>query len=36
MSADDMIKATVVVSANDAAVALAEHISGSEDAFVEK
>lgn len=35
MSADDMIKATVVASANDAAVALAEHISGSEDAFVE-
>lgn len=36
MSCDDMIKATVVASANDAAVALAEHISGSEDAFVEK
>ncbi len=36
MSADDMIKATVVASANDAAVALAEHISGSEDAFVEQ
>ena len=36
MSADDMIKATVVASANDAAVALAEHISGSEDAFVER
>lgn len=35
MSADDMIKATAVASANDAAVALAEHISGSEDAFVE-
>ena len=34
MSADDMIKATVVASANDAAVALAEHISGSEEAFV--
>lgn len=34
MSADDMIKATVVASANDAAVALAEHISGSEDVFV--
>ena len=34
MSADDMIKATAVASANDAAVALAEHISGSEDAFV--
>ena len=36
MSADDMIKATVVASANDAAVALAEHISGSEDVFVEQ
>lgn len=36
MSADDMIKATVVASANDAAVALAEHISGSEDAFIEQ
>lgn len=36
MSADDMIKATVVASANDAAVALAEHLSGSEDAFVEQ
>lgn len=35
MSADDMIKATVVASANDAAVALAEHISGSEEAFIE-
>lgn len=34
MSADDMIKATVVASANDAAVALAEHISGSEEAFI--
>ncbi len=36
MSADDMIKATVVASANDAAVALAEHISGTEDVFVEQ
>ncbi len=36
MSADDMIKATVVASANDAAVALAEHISGSEDSFIEQ
>lgn len=34
MSAEDMIKATVVASANDAAVALAEHISGSEEVFV--
>lgn len=36
MSADDMIKATVVASANDAAVALAEQVSGSEEAFVGK
>ena len=34
MSADDMIKATVVASANDAAVALAERVSGNEEAFV--
>lgn len=34
MSADDMIKATVVASANDAAVALAEKVSGSEESFV--
>ncbi len=36
MTVDDMIKATVVASANDAAVALAEMISGSEDEFVRK
>lgn len=36
MSADDMIKATVVASANDAAVALAEHLEGTEEAFVQK
>ena len=36
MTADDMIKATMVASANDAAVALAEHLCGSEDAFVEQ
>lgn len=34
MSANDMIKAIVVASANDAAVAMAEQVSGSEDAFV--
>ena len=34
MSVDDMIKATAVASANDAAVALAEFVSGSEDDFV--
>lgn len=36
MSVNDLIKATVVVSANDAAVSLAEHVSGTEEAFVEK
>lgn len=36
MSCEEMIKATVVASANDAAVALAEHISGNEDTFVEQ
>ena len=34
MTAEDMIKSVVIASANDAAVALAEHIAGSEDAFV--
>ncbi len=34
MTARDMIKSVVIASANDAAVALAEHIAGSEDAFV--
>ncbi len=34
MTVDEMIKAVVVASANDAAVALAEYISGSEDLFV--
>lgn len=36
MSVYDMIKATVVASANDAAVALAEFICGTEDEFVRK
>lgn len=34
MTVDDMIKATAVASANDAAVALAEFVCGSEDDFV--
>ncbi len=34
MTVDDMIKATAVASANDAAVALAEFINGTEDDFV--
>ncbi len=36
MSVDDMLKAVAVVSGNDAAVALAEHLAGSESAFVER
>ena len=35
MSMDDMLKSVVVSSANDCATALAEHIAGSESAFVE-
>ncbi len=34
MTVEDMVKSVVIASANDAAVALAEHISGSEEAFV--
>lgn len=34
MTVDEMIKATTVASANDAAVALAEFVSGTEDDFV--
>ncbi len=34
MTVDEMVKATVVASANDAAVALAEFVSGSEEEFV--
>ena len=36
MSVSDIIKCVAVVSANDCAVALAEHIAGSEAAFVER
>ena len=35
MTVSDMLKAVAVSSGNDAAVALAEHISGSEEAFAE-
>ena len=35
MTVDDLLKSVAVVSANDAAVALAEFISGSETAFVD-
>lgn len=34
MTVDDLIKATVIMSANDAAVVLAEAVAGSEEAFV--
>ena len=36
MSVTDLIKCTVIASANDAAVALAEHLYGSEKTFVTK
>lgn len=36
MSVDDMLKSVVVSSANDAAVALAEKVGGSEEAFVKR
>ena len=36
MSVSELIKCVAVVSANDCAVALAEHIAGSEAAFVER
>ena len=36
LSVSDMLKAVCVVSANDCAVALAEQVAGSEEAFVEK
>ena len=35
MSVEDLLKCTVISSANDAAVALAEAVSGSESAFIE-
>ena len=35
MSVSDMVKSIAVSSANDCACAMAEHIAGSEDAFVE-
>ena len=36
MSVEDMVKSVVIASANDAACALAEHVEGSEEAFVKK
>ena len=36
MTVEDMIKSVVISSANDAALALAEHLCGSEEAFVRR
>lgn len=36
MTVEDLLKSVIIASANDAAVALAEHICGSEEAFVQK
>lgn len=36
LTVDELLKAVFVVSANDCSVALAEHLSGSEEAFVER
>lgn len=36
MRAEDLIKSVVIASANDAAVALAEYVAGSEEGFVNK
>ncbi len=35
MTVEDLLKSVVIASANDAAVTLAEHIAGTEEAFVE-
>lgn len=35
MSVDELLKSVIVASANDAAVTLAEHVGGSEEAFVD-
>lgn len=36
MTVDEMLKAIVIASANDASAAMAEHVAGSESAFVRK
>ena len=36
MSVEELLKCTVIASANDASVALAEHLAGSEEAFVNR
>ncbi len=35
MCVEDLVKSVIVASANDAAVTLAEHVAGSEEAFIE-
>ena len=35
VSVDELLKGTIIQSGNDASVALAEHVAGSEDAFVQ-
>nr|WP_243740002.1 D-alanyl-D-alanine carboxypeptidase family protein [Aureibacillus halotolerans] len=36
MTVDDLLKGVAIASGNDASMALAEHLAGTEDAFVEK
>ena len=36
ISVDELLKCTIIASANDASVALAEHVTGSEEAFIVK
>ena len=36
MTVRDLLKAVAIASANDASVALAEHLAGSEEAFVKR
>lgn len=36
MSVEDLLKSVIIASANDAAVTLAEHVAGTEEAFVEQ
>ena len=36
MSVEDLLKSVIIASANDAAVALAEYVAGSEESFVDK
>ena len=36
MTVEDLLKSVIIASANDAAVALAEHIAGSEEGFVDR